>query len=195
MKPTDSEIKKAKNLDDIADLVSKCTRCPLYKEAKNPVPGEGNPKSEIMFIGEGPGEKEDLLGRPFVGAAGKFLEEMLGTLDLKREDVFIANIVKHRPPQNRDPLPQEKEACLPFLLRQIEIIKPVLICFLGRHSMEQFLPDLKISQVHGQPKRYQNQVYLPLYHPAAALYHASMKQELIQDFKKIPLVLKKISET
>ncbi|MFH0952423.1 MAG: uracil-DNA glycosylase [Patescibacteria group bacterium] len=184
-------------LEIIANEVVACTKCPLYKDAKNPVPGEGNPKAEIIFIGEAPGEKEDISGSPFVGAAGKFLEEMLGMIGYKRDDVFIANVVKHRPPNNRDPEENEIITCVPYLERQIRIIDPLLIVTLGRHSLNHFMPGEKISAAHGQPKRIvtadlNSYVALPLYHPAAALYRASQKELHIKDFEKIPLILKKI---
>ncbi|MBA2278884.1 uracil-DNA glycosylase [Candidatus Saccharibacteria bacterium] len=154
--------------------------------------GDGNPDADILFIGEAPGKKEDEQGKPFVGAAGKFLNEMLALIDLKREDIYITNIVKYRPPNNRDPEPDEKEAFLPYLAEQIAVIKPKLIVLLGRHSMESLIPGLKISQVHGEPKRYNGQVYLPLFHPAAALYNGGMRQTLIDDFMRIPTILEKI---
>lgn len=181
-------------LEAIAAAVTECTACPLHVGRTHAVPGEGNPHADILFIGEGPGQKEDETGRPFVGAAGKLLETMLGEIGMRREDVFIANVVKCRPPQNRDPLPEEVDTCTTrFLFLQIALIKPKLICTLGRHSMKRFLPDsLAISQAHGQPYRRSGQVYLPLYHPAAALYQGSLRETLLADFKKIPLVLKKI---
>jgi len=145
-----------------------------------------------MFIGEAPGKNEDLQGEPFVGAAGKFLNEMLQSIGLERKDMYITNIVKYRPPNNRDPLPEEKEVSLPFLQQQIDIIKPKLIVTLGRHSMDVLLPGLRISEVHGEPKRYKGQVYLPLFHPAAALYNGGMRQTLIDDFSLIPTILEKI---
>ena len=176
-----------------------CRKCHLRDTCLNVVPGEGNEKAEIMFIGEGPGEKEDKLGRPFVGAAGKFLDEMIGLIGMKREDVFIANIVKCRPPGNRDPLPDEAEACWPWLLAQIKTIKPKLIVTLGRHAMERFLPNQKISQMHGTALRREipgigKQVFYALYHPAAALYQGSLRETLKTDFKKIPKVLKVIEK-
>ncbi len=147
-----------------------------------------------MFIGEGPGQKEDELGRPFVGAAGKFLDEMLASINLKREEVYIANIIKCRPPGNRDPLPEEAEACWPWLIEQIKIIDPKLIAILGKHSLERFLPNQKISQIHGRALRRNipeigTRVFYALYHPAAALYNGGMRSVLIEDFKKIPAVL------
>ncbi len=164
----------------------------LAAQATQLVFGTGNPGADIIFIGEAPGKNEDLQGEPFVGAAGKFLNEMLAGIGLKREDIYITNIVKYRPPHNRDPLPEEKTAFLPFLQEQIAIIKPKLIVTLGRHSMDVLLPGLKISQVHGQPKRYKGQVYLPLFHPAAALYNGGMRQTLIEDFSLIPAILEKL---
>jgi uracil-DNA glycosylase family 4 len=164
--------------------------CPeLAASATQLVMGEGNVDAEVLFIGEAPGAKEDQTGRPFVGAAGKFLDEMLGTINLERQDVYITNIVKYRPPGNRDPLPEEIKAFMPFLKRQIEAIHPKLIVFLGRHSMNVFLPELRISQAHGRPVRKNGQVYLPLYHPAAALYNGGMRQTLVEDFAVIPQVL------
>jgi uracil-DNA glycosylase family 4 len=185
---------KQKRLDQIkADIIEQ-NICPdLAKSAKNLVAGDGNADADIVFIGEAPGKNEDEQGLPFVGAAGKFLNEMLESIGLERSDIYITNIVKYRPPNNRDPLPEEKADFLPFLKQQIDVIEPKLIVTLGRHSMEVLLPDsLKISQCHGQPKRYQSHVYMPLFHPAAALYNGAMRQTLIDDFAKIPKVLAKI---
>lgn len=187
---------KVKKLDEIANSIASCEVCPeLCKIAKNPVPGEGDPEAEIMFVGEAPGAREDETGRPFVGSAGKFLEEMLASIKLKRSQVFITNIVKYRPPGNRDPLPEEIKACLPYLLAQIKVIEPKLVIFLGRHSMNVFFPELKISQAHGQPVRRSGQVFLPLYHPAAALYNGAMRTTLLEDFAKIPQILKTIDKS
>ncbi|MFA4817701.1 MAG: uracil-DNA glycosylase [Parcubacteria group bacterium] len=188
---------KQEQLNELNDLMLKCSNCVLHKTCKQVVPGEGSADAEIMFIGEGPGQKEDELGRPFVGAAGKFLEEMLATIKLKRDQVYIANIVKCRPPQNRDPLPEETAACWPWLLEQIKIIQPKLIVTLGRHSMERFLPSMKISKVHGKAMRREiegigRQVFYTLYHPAAALYNGSMREVLIKDFRCIPKIIEKI---
>src|SRR6185436_3955918 len=141
---------------------------------------------------EAPGKNEDIQGKPFVGAAGKFLNEMLEMIGLKREDIYITNIVKYRPPANRDPSPDEKAAFLPYLEAQLDAIQPKLTITLGRHSLNCFLPDLQISQVHGQPKRYMGRVFMPLFHPAAALYNGSMRQTLIDDFAKVPIILEKI---
>lgn len=175
--------------------MSACRKCALRAECKQVVPGAGSAKAKIMFIGEAPGKKEDESGVPFVGAAGKFLDEMLGIIDLKREDVYIANAIKCRPPQNRDPLPEEKEICREWLEKQIRVIQPKLIVTLGRHSMNLFFPEQKISEVHGKALRKEisgpgKQVFFTLYHPAAALYNGGMRKTLIDDFKKIPKVLK-----
>jgi uracil-DNA glycosylase len=164
----------------------------LAKQATNLVFGEGSADADIIFIGEAPGRNEDLAGRPFVGAAGKFLDQLLGIINTPRAKVYITNIVKYRPPANRDPYPEEKAEFLPYLTEQIEIIRPKLIVTLGRHSLNCFMPQLQISQVHGQPKRLKKQVYLPLFHPAAALYNQVMKQTLVDDFVKIPSVLAQI---
>lgn len=170
--------------------------CPeLAAQATQLVFGEGSPDAELLFIGEAPGKNEDMQGKPFVGAAGKFLNEMLESVGLNRDDVYITNIVKYRPPNNRDPLPDEKAAFLPYLQAQIEVIQPKLVIPLGRHSMNCFLPDLQISKVHGQPKRFRGQVYMPLYHPAAALYNGGMRNILLEDFARIPSILKKIQES
>lgn len=184
---------KQTNLDALSAQILAKKVCPdLAAQATQLVFGTGNPDADIVFIGEAPGKNEDLQGEPFVGAAGRFLNEMLGTIGLRREDIYITNIVKYRPPGNRDPLPEEKAAFLPYLEKQLEIIKPKLIVTLGRHSMDVLLPGLKISQVHGEPKRYHGNVYLPLFHPAAALYNGGLRQTLVDDFAKIPLILEKI---
>jgi DNA polymerase len=177
----------------VYEQVRDCQKCPLYRFAKNPVPGSGSLESEIMFIGEGPGEKEDELGEPFVGKAGKLLDEMLESIGLERKDVYIANVVKHRPPGNRDPKPEEVEACWPFLTEQIRIIKPKLIVCLGRHSLGRFLQNIgPISQVHGRCFKKGTQAYMALYHPAVGLYNGGMKNTLFEDFRKIKIALKKI---
>src|SRR3989344_419984 len=242
---------KQAKLDAIAKDIVEQNICPeLAKDATQLVFGEGNPDAELVFIGEAPGKNEDLQGKPFVGAAGKFLNEMLEMIGLKREDVYITNIVKYRPPNNRDPLPDEKSQFMPFLEAQLDAIQPKVTVTLGRHSLNCFLPDLSISQVHGQPKRVRFQltklvggpgvdakqgdgeqqtesytkygegatepatqqratsnskvpssareqdvatwVILPLFHPAAALYNGGMRQTLIDDFAKIPLIINKI---
>jgi uracil-DNA glycosylase family 4 len=169
----------------------------LKKTATQPVPGHGNPQAHVVFIGEAPGKAEDAGGVPFVGAAGKFLDAMLRTSKMKREDIYITNIVKYRPPNNRDPLPEEKDACAPWLYEELNFIKPKLIVFLGRHAMNNFFPELTISDAHGklihkQFHKITTEYFLPLYHPAAALYNGGMRETLIKDFKKIPVALKKI---
>lgn len=167
----------------------------LVMTATQLVFGEGNPDADIVFIGEAPGKNEDLKGVPFVGAAGKFLDEMLGLINLKRQDIYITNIVKYRPPENRDPLPEEKSAFLTYLESQLEVIQPKLVVTLGRHSLNCFLPDLQIGQVHGQLQSYNDRNFLPLFHPAAALYNGGMRQTLIDDFKLIPSIIKKIKSS
>ena len=178
------------SLKNLNNQIIECEKCVLYKTRTNVVPGEGSASAEIMFIGEGPGKNEDEQGRPFVGAAGKLLDKLIESIGLTRKDIYIANVVKCRPSQNRDPLPEEVEACRPWLDQQIEIIKPKLIVLLGRHSMDRFLPNQKISLDHGKPKRRNGQVYFPIYHPAAALYRNGLLKDLENDFQKIPKVLK-----
>jgi len=157
------------------------------------VPGYGSASAEVLFIGEGPGKDEDLQGKPFVGRAGKFLDEQLASIGWSREDIFIANVVKCRPPNNRDPEPAEVEACFEYLDAQVETIAPQLIVTLGRHSMNRFLPDFRISEAHGKPvRRKDGKVFLPLYHPAAALYSPSSRETHLSDFAKIPSILKKL---
>ncbi|MEX1995385.1 MAG: uracil-DNA glycosylase [Candidatus Saccharimonadales bacterium] len=185
---------KQERLEQIKADILKQNICPgLAVGATQLVFGDGSPDAEIVFVGEAPGKREDELGLPFVGPAGKLLDEMLGGIKLARQDIYITNIVKYRPPDNRDPLPEEKIAFLPFLRAQLDVIKPKLVATLGRHSMDSLLPGQKISQVHGQPKRYQGQVYLPLFHPAAALYNGSLRATLLDDFLRIPRVLAAIN--
>ncbi|HUD10332.1 MAG TPA: uracil-DNA glycosylase [Candidatus Saccharimonadales bacterium] len=187
---------KLQKLDQIKTDILKKNICPdLAKTATQLVFGDGNPDADIVFIGEAPGKNEDLQGISFVGAAGKFLNEMLEMIGLQRADIYITNIVKYQPPNNRDPLPEEKSIFLPYLEAQLAAIKPVLVVTLGRHSLNCFLPELSISQVHGQPKRYKGQVYLPLFHPAAALYNGGLRQTLIDDFAKIPNIIKLTKES
>lgn len=182
---------KQAQLDQIAAEIIHKNVCPdLAKSAKHLVFGEGNPDARIIFIGEAPGKNEDITGRPFVGAAGKFLSELLDSIGLKREDVYITSILKYRPPNNRDPKPEEKAAFWPYLSAQLEVIQPQLIVTLGRHSTNCFLPDVQISKVHGQPLQWQGYTLLPLYHPAAALYNGSMRQTLIEDFAVIATLIK-----
>lgn len=174
----------------IAQEVRSCTKCRLHQGTRNGVSGEGNPQSEILFVGEGPGFHEDAQGRPFVGPAGKLLNEMLARAGLKREDVFITNIVKHRPPGNRDPLPDEIEACGEYLDRQIAEIKPVLIVTLGRHSMMQFFgPNARITQVHATLRPWREILAYACFHPAAALHQPKYREMLEQDFDGLPKAL------
>jgi uracil-DNA glycosylase family 4 len=177
----------------------------LAKQATQLVFGDGNPEAQVVLIGEAPGKNEDLQGIPFVGASGKFLNEMLAMIGMERKDIYITNIVKYRPPDNRDPTPAEKKAFLPYLQSQLEVIQPKVVVTLGRHSMNCFLPDLQIGQVHGQPKRVKlslkedsddtlTVVILPLYHPAAALYNPLQRQTLIDDFNLIPAIITKVNQ-
>ncbi len=192
-------MEKEKKLQKInTKWLQECT-CTLKETATQGVPGSGSATSKIVFIGEAPGKNEDSEGKPFVGRAGKFLNEMLDIIHLKREDVYITNIVKYRPPNNRDPRPEEIESCKKWLQEELLIIQPALIIFLGRHAMNHFFPTEKISDVHGKllKKELSNlgvQHFLALYHPAAALYNGNMRKVLIEDFKKIPLYLKKINQ-
>ncbi|HET7320539.1 MAG TPA: uracil-DNA glycosylase [Candidatus Saccharimonadales bacterium] len=198
---------KQEKLEAIAKQIVKDKVTPeLAGQATQLVFGDGNPDSEVVFIGEAPGKNEDIQGKPFVGAAGKFLNEMLEMIGLKRDDIYITNIVKYRPPGNRDPLPEEKKAFLPYLQSQLEVIAPKVVVTLGRHSTNCFLPDLQISKAHGEPKRVKlalkhdskdvmEVVILPLFHPAAALYNGGMRQTLIDDFATIPLIIKKLKDS
>lgn len=186
-------------LDSLAKEIVDTGVCPELKaQATQLVMGDGKANAEIVFIGEAPGKNEDIQGKPFVGAAGKFLNEMLAQAGMDRSDVYITNIVKYRPPNNRDPLPEEKAAFWPYLLKQLQIIQPKVVITLGRHSMEYFLPGMKIGQVHGEPKRIafgdHKIVIMPLFHPAAALYNGSLRQTLIDDFLKVPEVIRQIKE-
>ena len=174
----------------IGQEVRSCTKCRLHQGTRNGVPGEGNPNAEILFVGEGPGQQEDRLGRPFVGPAGQLLNEMLGRAGLQREDVFITNIVKHRPPGNRDPMPDEIEACGDYLQRQIAEIKPVLIVTLGRFSMMTFFgPDARITRVHATLKPWRDIMAYACFHPAAALHQPKYREGLEQDFDNLPAAL------
>ncbi len=174
------------SLEEIAQKVRICRNCNLALTRTQAVPGEGNPRAAIMFVGEAPGAVEDETGRPFVGAAGKFLDAMLADIGLQRADVFIANIAKCRPPGNRDPLPDEIEACTPWLHAQIRAINPKVICTLGRFAMSTLIdPTLQISKVHGQPVEKDCILYIPLFHPAAALHQQALRETLIADMRKV----------
>jgi uracil-DNA glycosylase len=179
---------------EITREVSICQRCMLYHSRKLAVPGEGPVDAEIMFIGEGPGFHENEQGRPFVGAAGKYLEELLAKINFKREKVFIGNVVKCRPPNNRDPLPEELAACSDYLERQIQVINPKVIVTLGRYSMARFLPNAKISDVHGQSYRIKGHLIVPMFHPAAALHQPSLKISIERDFSNLPGLIAKASD-
>ncbi|MBN1180032.1 MAG: uracil-DNA glycosylase [Anaerolineae bacterium] len=180
---------KSEQLEQIASEVRVCTACLLSRGRTNAVPGEGPADAAIMFVGEAPGFHEDQQGRPFVGAAGRFLEELLASIGMTREQVFIANVIKCRPPANRDPLPEEIVACQSFLDRQLEIIRPKMVVTLGRFSMARFFPEARISQVHGQARRFEGMVCYPMYHPAAALHQPSLRRVVEEDMARIPELL------
>jgi uracil-DNA glycosylase family 4 len=173
----------------LAAQIAVCPKCELSKTRTHAVPGEGNPSADIVFIGEGPGFYEDQQARPFVGPAGKFLDELLASIGLKRADVFICNVLKCRPPGNRDPLPGEMEACKPWLDAQLEALRPRVIVTLGRFSLGRYFPGQSISRIHGQPKKLGDVVVVPMYHPAAALHQGSLRGTIEQDFKKLPAIL------
>lgn len=176
-------------LADVRDEVNGCTRCELHRSGNNGVPGEGNPDARILIIGEAPGWHEDKQGKPFVGNSGKFLTELLETAGLKRDEVFITNVVKHRPPGNRDPLPDEIMACSVYLERQIAAIDPDVIVTLGRFSMAKYFPGEKISKIHGEAKEVGGRFVVPMYHPAAALHNGSLRSTIEEDFQKLPRLL------
>lgn len=180
------------------DMAAACT-CELKSTALNVVPGIGNADARLLFIGEAPGKKEDETGEPFVGAAGKFLNEMLASIRLDRDDIYITNVVKYRPPNNRDPLPEEVTACWSWLRAQVELIRPEIIVLLGRHALERFVPGKLISVEHGKALRRAvpdlgTYVFFALYHPAAALYNGGMRETLMKDFAKIPKILEMLAK-
>jgi len=190
---------KQQQLQKLNEDMDTLCACALKKTALNTVVGKGSANAKIMFIGEAPGKKEDEKGEPFIGAAGKFLSELLATIDLKREDIYITNVVKYRPPNNRDPLPQEVTDCWFWLQKQINFIDPILIIPLGRYALERFVPGRKISEDHGKAFRRDmdgigRRVFYALYHPAAALYNGSLRDTLIVDFARIPKIIKAIEE-
>jgi uracil-DNA glycosylase len=178
-----------KKLYELREGIEACTRCELFRSAEHAVPGEGNPNARIMLIGEAPGWHEDKQGKPFVGNSGKFLTELLGSAGLDREDVFITNVVKHRPPGNRDPLPDEITACSHWLEQQIEAIDPDVIVTLGRFSMAKYFPGERITKIHGQAKEVGGRYIVPMFHPAAALHNGSLRPEIEADFQKLPRLL------
>jgi uracil-DNA glycosylase len=177
---------RERKLQDIAREIKICERCDLHLTRTNAVPGEGPADAEILLVGEAPGFHEDQKARPFVGNAGHLLDDLLDQAGLKREQVFITNIVKSRPPGNRDPKPEELEACTPWLEMQIELIDPLVIVTLGRFSMAQFLPGAKISQAHGKAEWVNGRMIVAMYHPAAALHQKSLRSTLESDFAKLP---------
>jgi len=173
-------------LESLVAEVSRCTRCLLHRGRTKAVPGAGPENADIMFVGEAPGFHEDQQGLPFVGAAGSFLDELLESIDLKRDQVYITNVIKCRPPGNRDPLPEEVEACKAYLDRQIELIQPKLVVTLGRFSMARAFPKARISRIHGQPLKISGVIYYPMYHPAAALHQPSLRPIVEDDMRRIP---------
>ena len=176
-------------LSKLTEEVDACTKCILSKSRTKAVPGEGPENAQILFVGEGPGFHEDKQGRPFVGAAGQFLEELLAGIGMKREEVFITNVVKCRPPGNRDPMPEEIEACRAYLDRQIELLNPRVVVTLGRYSMARWFPNAKISAIHGQPRKIDGRLIVPMFHPAAALHQPSLRKDVEADFRKLPDIL------
>jgi uracil-DNA glycosylase family 4 len=181
-------------LTDLCAQIRACTRCALGRSRTRAVPGEGPDTALLMFIGEAPGFHEDKSGRPFVGAAGQFLEELLASIKMTREQVYIANVIKCRPPANREPLPEEILACQPYLDRQVELIGPRVIVTLGRYSMARYFPDAKISAVHGKPRKIGGVLYYPMFHPAAALHQPKYRQTVIEDMARIPALLAEIDQ-
>ncbi len=184
-----SERADEREMQKVAEEVTGCTLCELSRSRNHAVPGEGNIHARVMFIGEGPGWHEDQQGRPFVGNAGKFLNELLAKAGLQREDVFITNVVKCRPPGNRDPLPDEIAACSNYLERQMKAIDPDVVVTLGRFSMAKFFPGERISRIHGQAKKIGRRLVVPMYHPAAALHQAALRGAIEEDFAKLPRLL------
>ena len=176
-------------LTELYQQIALCHKCDIARLRTKVVPGEGAENAEIMFIGEAPGWHEDQQGRPFVGQAGQFLEKLLASINLKRQQVFIANVIKCRPPDNRDPLPTEIQNCRPWLDRQIELIKPKMIATLGRYSMARYFPGKSISKIHGTAQKHDNIIYFAMYHPAAALHQQSLRKDIEADMLKIPKLL------
>ena len=191
---TDSQDTRQARLEAIAQEVSVCEKCPLSKGRTKTVPGDGPADAQIMFIGEAPGFHEDQQGLPFVGASGKYLTELLAGVGLSRRDVFITNVVKCRPPQNRDPQDAELAACADYLDRQIEIIQPKIIVTLGRYSMARYFPGGRITRIHGQPRRGGGRIYYPMFHPAAVLRNANLRPEMEADMQRILTLIKEAEE-
>ncbi|GAB4450378.1 MAG: hypothetical protein Kow0031_32870 [Anaerolineae bacterium] len=180
------------DLPQLALAIHNCNRCALHTGRNRAVPGEGNPHADLMLIGEGPGKTEDRQARPFVGRSGNFLAQLLQEIGYKRRDVFITNVVKCRPPNNRDPQPDELAACQDYLERQIEVINPKVIVTLGRFSMYRYFPGAAISRIHGQPKRVNGRLIVPMFHPAAALRNPKWRDEMVADFAKLPELIKQV---
>jgi len=180
-------------LERLAAEIAQCQKCHLARGRTHTVPGQGPADARLVFIGEAPGFHEDRQGLPFVGAAGRFLEELLASIGMTRDQVYICNVIKCRPPNNRDPLPGEIEACRPHLDRQIELLRTRVIVTLGRHSLARYFPNATISQIHGRAKKIGDVLYLPLFHPAAALHQPRYKAAIEQDFLKIPDLLKEMA--
>jgi uracil-DNA glycosylase family 4 len=176
-------------LTELYQQIGQCTKCDIARLRCKVVPGEGAENASIMFIGEAPGWHEDQQGRPFVGPAGQFLDKLLASINLKRGQVYIANVIKCRPPDNRDPLPTEIDNCRHWLDKQIELIKPKMIVTLGRYSMARYFPGKSISKIHGTVQKRDGIIYFAMYHPAAALHQQSLKQAIEDDMQKIPTLL------
>jgi DNA polymerase len=181
-------------LGDLYAQIRNCSKCPLAQARTRAVPGEGPEDAAIMFVGEAPGFHEDKSGRPFVGAAGRFLEELLSSIDMTRDQVYIANVIKCRPPGNRDPLPFEIDACKPHLDRQIALIRPKMIVTLGRFSMARYFPGARISDVHGKPRKISGVLYYPMFHPAAALHQPKYRSTVEEDMRRIPQLLAEMDQ-
>ncbi len=181
-------------LDRLAAEIRQCTKCLLHRGRTHAVPGEGPEDADIMLVGEAPGFHEDQQGRPFVGAAGQFLEELLSGIGLTRDQVYITNVIKCRPPGNRDPLPKEVRECEPYLDRQIELIEPTVLVTLGRFSMARAFPNARISHIHGEPRKIGGVVYYPMYHPAAALHRPSLRSTVEADMQRIPEIIERAPE-
>lgn len=180
--------------DALVKQIKVCPLCALSGTRTEAVPGEGDRKAQIMFIGEAPGYHEDRQGRPFVGPAGQLLNELLASIGLKREDVYITNMVKCRPPNNREPLPGEIEACRPYLDKQLEWVSPKVVVTLGRFSFGKFFPGESISKARGKPRKWNNLVIFPIYHPAAALHNPKLRPDLESDFKKLPALIESVKQ-
>lgn len=180
-------------LEDLATEIRACTACPLHRSARQAVPGEGSAESRILFLGEAPGYNEDLRGRPFVGAAGQLLDQLLAGIGLDRTKVFITNVVRHRPPENRDPLPDEVAACHIWFERHLAVLRPAVIVTLGRHAMYKFFPGESITRVHGKPRRKDGLMIFPVFHPAAALHQPSLRANLVADFAALAAFLATVS--